>query len=133
MDILVTTPKGQMENAAKEAENVKKDGGGQYFRYIGRNKPNNIQVGDKIFYVEDGYIRGFCTIQSFTRSPERTCSTTGIRWQVGWYIFMDATTWWWIKPIKHKGFQGWRYLNDIYREQSKIVVGSWLDPKPAAK
>jgi len=129
MDIIVTTPEGEIKNAALESEQIKSIGSGNYFRYLGRNKPSTINEGDKIYYVEDGYIRGFCIINKITRAPFADCNTTGKRWRIGWYTIMDATTWQWIKPIEHKGFQGWRYLNDIYKKKVE-VAGNWLDPKP---
>lgn len=129
MDIMVTTPKKEMANAAKEAEEIKTNGGGSYFRYLGRSKPNAGE-GDRVFYSENGFLTGFAVIKRFERKYQQTCSTTGRRWPDGWYVYMDALTWQWIEPIPYKGFQGWRYFNhDLFGPKLKIV-GGYMDPKP---
>jgi len=59
MDIVVTTPKDRMEDAAREAENVKADGGGWYFRRFRYNAyPRSLIPGDRVYYVEDEQGRG---------------------------------------------------------------------------
>lgn len=123
MDIIVTTPKTQMEEAKQEAHDCIRNLGGHYFRRF-NHKPSDLTIGDKIFYVEDGYIRGFASIVKM-ESGENQCETTGKFWAQGWYVFLDSTTWQWIKPIPMKGFQGWRYFKDEY-----VIIGGWLDPKP---
>lgn len=132
MDILVTTPKNQMANAAKEAAQVIADGAGQYFRFLGRRRygaPNHATKGDKIFYVEDGFIRGFCVIDCVEWRERRICQTTYNVWEEGWYIEMDATTWQWVKPIPYTGFQGWRYMPKPFLSKVEIV-GNYKDKKP---
>lgn len=124
LGLLVTTPKGEMKNAEAEAAQVVAAGGGTYFRYLGRNKPNTAE-GDRIYYVEDGAIQGFCVIRKFERKFNQVCSTTGRRWPNGWYAYMDATSWQWIEPIPYKGFQAWRYFNnDLFGARVK-VIGDW--------
>lgn len=128
MDIMVTTPKKEKFNAELEAANVVKDKAGVYFRYLGRYRPN-FEIGDKVFYVENGFIRGYCLIINIEKKVNQKCGTTGRMWPNGWYVYQDATTWKWVKPIPYKGFQGWRYLNDLYNSRIE-VVGGYLDPKP---
>jgi len=127
MDIIVTTPKSQMATAAQEAENVKASGGGIYFRCLGRHRPEDLGEGDRIFYVEDGFIRGFATVMQVTDAPGMICSTTDRQFPAGWYVFSDAETWQWIKPIAMRGFQGWRYFE---APETIEVVGGWLDERP---
>ncbi len=55
MDILVTTPKSEIDNSKKEGEAVEKDGG-YWFRTF-RFRPK-VVPGDKIFFVEGGLIKG---------------------------------------------------------------------------
>lgn len=134
MDIVVTTPKNQMANAAKEAAQVIEAGSGRYFRFLGRRRygaPNHANKGDKIFYVEDGFIRGFCVIDCIEWRERRTCQTTYDVWEEGWYVEMDATTWQWITPIPYVGFQGWRYLPKPFLAKVH-VVGGYKDKKPKA-
>lgn len=61
MDIIVTTPKTEMVNAAREAENCIKEGGGYYFRRFNQ-QPCGLMPGEKVFYVEDGHITGYAII-----------------------------------------------------------------------
>lgn len=125
MDIVVTTPKSKIKAAAQEAEEAKRTGGGYYFR-IFKKSPNAIP-GDRVFYVEDGYIRGFCVISYIKYMHREVCGTTEKGYGEGYYIYMDVKTWKWIKPIPMIGFQGFRYM-----EASKEIeiIGGWLDPKP---
>ena len=64
MDIIVTTPKTEMNAAAAEAEYIKTVGGGYYHRFF--NTLPKVSIGDKVFYVENGFITGFaiCIIHS---------------------------------------------------------------------
>ena len=124
--ILVTTPKNQMDVAAQEARECIASGGGSYFRRFTR-KPQKLSEGTRIFYVEDGYVRGFATVsEAFDSDDGMGCETTGRAWPPGFYAVMPADSWEWIQPLPFKGFQGWRYFDD-----SKVeIVGDWLDPKP---
>lgn len=125
MDIIVTTPKSEMETAKQEAKQVQKEGGGLYFRRFQR-LPAQLNVGDKIFYTENGYVRGFATVSHIERQHGRGCDTTGRTYPEGYYVFMDASTWKWISPIPYKGFQGFRYFNQDFK-----VIGDWEDKMPS--
>lgn len=80
----------------------------------------------RIYYVEDGFIRGFGTVSMIVDSP-MTCDTTGRYWGQGIHAIFPANSWTWIKPIPMKGFQGYRYMAV---DQKIEVVGGWLDPRP---
>jgi hypothetical protein len=126
-NIIVTTPKTEINNAAKEAEECINNGGGYYFRTLSR-MPKDIEPHkSKIYYVEDGYIRGCCTIFGVSKG-DKQCEVTGKTWgnDNSIKVWMLANTWQWIKPIEMKGFQGWRYFDDNGVE----VIGDWKDPKP---
>jgi hypothetical protein len=74
MDIIVTTPKNKSQEASREADYCKKNGGGYYFRVFPvKRYPRNIKIGDKVFYIDNGYIRGFCLIDAcglnFSKTP----------------------------------------------------------------
>jgi len=135
MDIIVTTPKREMENAAREAEDCKRAGGGEYFRQVPVTLAPEVLPGDRVYYVEDGYIRGFAVVKRiYATASGEACDTTGRRWPPGVYVFMDAKTWKWIRPIPMKGFQGFRYARlSLFRLPAPVeIVGGWLDPKPKA-
>lgn len=134
MDIIVTTPKTQIKAAAAEAADCIADGGGEYFRRFPKSWRINIRASDRVYYVEDGYIRGFAIVNRFQfREYPETCQTTGRVWDAGRYIYMDATTWRWIRPIPMRGFQGFRYAPDYLWHLGVRVIGGWLDRKPATE
>jgi hypothetical protein len=130
-DIIVTTPKREMANSALEAEELKKAGGGRYFRVL-HSLPKKIGDGSRIFYVEDGYIRGFCPICEIADSEGsfEICEVTDRIWHGKVFIYMYAKEWKWIKPIRMKGFQAWRYFE---APDDMGIIGDWMDPKPDTK
>ncbi len=149
MDIIVTTPKSQMEAAAQEARDCIAAGGGEYFRRFPRWHAPNVQPGERVYYVEDGYVRGFAVV---TRVKDRKwpqeCATTGYVWPPGLYVYMAAQSWQWINPIPMQGFQGFRYAFQALAFDGKncgpaigsggklhriYSVGGWRDPKPEVR
>ena len=131
-DIIVTTPKNQMANAAREAADCIAAGGGEYFRRFPWSYYPRIRPGERVYYVEDGYVRGYAVVSRVLHSPTgQTCDTTGRRWPAGFYVFMDAATWRWIRPIPMHGFQGFRYAAHTLMACEQVVdVGGWLDRRP---
>lgn len=121
MDIIVTTPRSESKIAAQEAEWCLKHGG-FYFRHVSR-LPKNLEHGDKVFYVEDGFVRGFAVVYAFDIGDVE-CEVSG-KTRSGAQIIMRADSWKWIRPIPMKGFQGWRYFDQPY-----TVIGDWKIPKP---
>lgn len=142
MDIIVTTPKGQMANAAQEAADCIANGGGEYFRHFADHCRPNIEPGERVFYVENGYLRGFAVVSRAEWSSAETCQATGRQWNSGFYVYMDAASWQWITPIAMIGFQGYQYakteidksgLAQIHirgRWQYLRLAGDWRDPRP---
>jgi hypothetical protein len=87
--------------------------------------------GSRIFYVEDGYIRGFamfCRMNILSEGEH--CDASGRVWDPGVYVYMRADGWQWIKPIPMRGFQGYRYFTP---PDDMEIVGDWKDPKPPVK
>ena len=141
MDIIVTTPKSQMRSAALEAADVIKAGGGEYFRRLPHMA--DVTVGDRVFYVEDGFVRGFAVVKEAFYSSGMGCETTGRQWPEGFYVVMPAASWTWIKPIPYRGFMGFRYAREkggnpnVINHPTEpnrfawiVEAGGWLDPKP---
>ncbi len=126
MDIIVTTPKSQMKQAAEEARQCIAQGGGHYFRRFAFRP--RIEPGDRVYYVEDGYVRGFARVVSVRTQGETWCDTTGRAFPPGTYVIMAAKTWLWVEPVPMKGFMGLRYAPVAWREIE--VVGDWLAPRP---
>jgi len=147
MDIIVTTPKRQRKAAEQEAAACLAAGGGTYFRRFPVScYPIALKTGDRVYYVEDGAIRGFLIVKDVQPAYiAQRCDTTGREWEPGIYVFMDATTWRWIRPISMKGFQGFRYIRETHFRSSGQaeevlladgwwdveMIGSWRAPRPA--
>lgn len=151
MDIIVTTPKSEMANSAREAADCLAAGGGEYFRRFGMNATDpNCFPGNRVYYVEDGYVRGFAVVDRIRNySILVRCATTGRDWPAGFYVIMRADSWHWIAPIPMRGFQGFRYARGwrngddhqylsvpdlqfpmpLMRRPVQIV-GHWRDPRP---
>jgi len=152
MDIIVTTPKDQMASAAREAADCIAAGGGEYFRRFPVScYPTALRAGARVYYVEDGFVRGFAVVSRVQAAYEaQRCDTTGRRWPSGIYVFMAADSWKWIRPIPMKGFQGFRHyetqtgtepgqlvlypvarMPDFMRlGRGASIIGGWRDPRP---
>lgn len=133
MDIIVTTPKHEMANAAREAADCIRAGGGEYFRRFSARQAPCIRPGEWVWYVEDGYLRGGCQVTRVEVNPTTVCATTGRSWPPGLYVFMDASTWVWFLPLPMKGFRGFRYAIPANLPSGARIVraGGWRDPRPA--
>jgi hypothetical protein len=128
MDIIVTTPKSEMANAAKEAEMAKKHPDSLYFRRFNTH-PCNIKPGERVWYVENGFIRGYAVVDQIENivGNARVCAATGRFWHPGVYVLMRADSWKWVKPLPMKGFQGYRQAKGLDHTKT---IGGWKDPKP---
>lgn len=121
-----------MLSAAREAKEAREtiEAGGEswYFRNLVR-RPKHFHEGGRVFYVEDGWARGYAHCFALTEDPAgKVCATTGREFGPGVYACMDALTWCWIAPIAMQGCQGWRYWR--VPEERVAVVGHWRDEKP---
>ncbi|MEE9456350.1 MAG: hypothetical protein V3W11_04265 [bacterium] len=139
-DIIVTTPKSRMAEAAREAEEIKRWGGGEYHRDYRAPRIPNVEVGDRVYYVEDGYIRGFALVCKIVKAT--ICTADG---KPAFRVCMDATTWKWIKPVMvtpQEVPRSFMYAENLKRyaplgrglsRESVEIVGGWLDPRPEVK
>jgi len=131
MDIIVTTPKSEIANSAREAEEVIRTHSGIYFRKLPSIPKQIIPGKSRIFYTEENFIRGFCIIHCIANYYDKVyCDVTFRIWPPGHYILMNANTWNWIKPIFYRGFQGFLYYTP---PPDMIIIGNWLSPKPDLK
>lgn len=122
-DIIVTTPKSRMAEAAREAEEAKAAGGGYYYRDFKTGKVPDVRASDRVYYVEDGYVRGYCLVDRVIIS-----SSNGKR---AARVYMDVKTWAWVDPIPMRGFQGFRYAQKAgVRRDAIREVGNWRIPRP---
>uniref|UniRef100_A0A6M3KZ09 Uncharacterized protein n=1 Tax=viral metagenome TaxID=1070528 RepID=A0A6M3KZ09_9ZZZZ len=119
MDIIVTTPKSAHKLAAEEAKFVEQNPDAYWFRTF-RGRPN-VQIGDKVYYVDNGQIRGYGIVFDIDFG-ELMCESAG-RFYNG--IHLKQRKWVWLKkPIPFKGFQGFRYVNRLPELQKKLGVVS---------
>ena len=112
MDILITTPKTEIENARKEGKYV--EDGGYWFRVF-KFRPQ-VEERDKIFFVENGQITGYGIIFQIVQKDQEECEATRRIWgkedEKNWFVYYK--NWHWLKnPIPFKGFQGIRYISRI--------------------
>jgi hypothetical protein len=124
-DIMVTTPFSLMAEAAQEAADCLAAGGGEYFRRF--PKAISVKPGSRVYYVEDGYIRGFAVVHHAEWNNGETCNTTGRLWNRGFFIFMAAQTWKWVRPLPCKGFQLFKYVKEGFEP---VIIGDWQMPRP---
>lgn len=106
MDILVTTPKSEIDNSKKEAESCD-----EWFRVF-KFKPK-VNINEKIYFVQNGEIIGYGIIFEIQPTEDyEKCEETDREWWGDWVIRYHD--WHWLKEkIKYKGFQGIRYVNRL--------------------
>lgn len=129
VDAIVTTPKNRMAESAREAalaqrwKDLNPDGDYWYWRDY-KFKPF-VEPGDRVYYVEDGYVRGFCLVDHI---DDHEYNADG---QIVYRVLMDATSWKWIQPIPMIGFRGIRKMINQPHLMSEVrVIAGWRDPRP---
>lgn len=123
MDILVTTPKREHEAAEEEAAFVAKHPDAYWFRTLRGNV--NVQVSDKVYYVDNGQITGYGIVFGFVKGRLKDEGHEGKIW-VGTHL--KQRKWHWLQtPVPFKGFQGFRYVDRIPGLREKLTQG--LDQK----
>jgi len=112
MDILVTTPKSEIDNAKREGEEIE-NSGGHWFRVF-RFKPK-VDIGDKIYFTENGLITGYGIIIDLEQMEmSAQCDVTGRDWGNAGDWKVCYNDWHWLKKkVPFKGFQGYRYVERI--------------------
>jgi len=117
MDILVTTPKSEHETAKEEAEAVTRDPNAFWFRTI-RGRPN-VRVGDRVYYVDEGMIRGYGIV--FDIEVGDMWDEAHERWWKGTHL--KQREWVWLKkPVPFCGFQGFRYADKVLGLKEKLGI-----------
>lgn len=109
-DLLVTTPKSEIDNSKLEGELVEAEGGYWFRTYKFMPK---ILSGQKIYFVENGFIKGYGIVLEVApiKSTFIKCDVTERKWFGSWIL--KYNDWHWLKkPVPHKGFQGILYLDN---------------------
>jgi hypothetical protein len=88
-----------------------------------RNNPN-IRNGDKIFFVEDGQVRGYGTIfDLYMFDDAELCEIIGGPWGKAGDWVVCYNDWHWLeKPVQMKGFQGFRYVSRMPDDVQKKLT-----------
>lgn len=123
MDMLVTTPKSEIETSRKEGKVVEREGG-YWFRTF-RFRPK-VGKGNRIFFVENGLIRGYGIVFGIHQTKGRKlCDLTKRAWGKAGDWVVAYSDWHWLKnPIEFKGFQGIRYVNRMPGLEKEIEAGA---------
>ena len=128
LDIIVTTPKSEHENAKMEADVFDGKGGGIWFRSM-RGKPKQLDKGDRMYYVDGGVVTGYGIVigieyRNPILDPKVKCDVTNKTWRGPHFVCMRSDSWVGIEvPVEMKGFQGFRYVDRIdgLREKLKMA------------
>ena len=117
MDILVTTPKSEIDNSKKEGKAVE-NSGGYWFRTF-KFKPK-VEIDDKIYFTENGQIVGYGIIFEISKTDEEKCDITDRVWKGNWIVKYDD--WHWLKkPVPFKGFMGIRYIERLDGLKERLI------------
>lgn len=119
MNILITTPKHEINTSRKEGETVEQEGGYWFRTFKFRPK---VEIGDKIFFTENGLIKGYGIIFDVSQADEEgeQCEVTGRTWKGNWIV--KYHNWHWLpSPIHFKGFQGIRYIDRLPELKKKLM------------
>lgn len=109
MDIIITIPKKiKWVEYQKELDIV--HDGSNTMKFKVPFFPKSTNIGDRCYVVHNGCIRGWMEITNFMEDSF-TCTTTGRKWH-GKFIERSGQ-FHKIRPIAYKGFQGWRYYENI--------------------
>lgn len=103
MNWLITIPKTiQWSEYEKELKEVELEGG--TLNYKTRYIPKEMKVGDRMYIVWNGRVRGWMEIVGFGYQDGFTCSTTGNYWSAGYYIQRSGK----FHEIEGEVYQGFR-------------------------
>jgi hypothetical protein len=123
-DIIVINPKKRRKKLDLEEENAWIEDG-FFFRTFAK-KPISLEIGCRIFELEDNFIIGFFEVSEI-KNGKMLCGTTGTIWN-GWHAILKTVSWKWIRPIPMRAFQGWRYFPEQFITNIKIIADWRGDP-----
>lgn len=112
MDIIVTVPKSELKNVAKEEAWAEKNANDHHctcFWKMGR-LPKNINPGDRVYFIHNGHIVNYNVVTGTDYNAY--CEVTGRDWD-GPCLVMKIPSVPLKNPVPMKGFQGFRYTERI--------------------
>lgn len=111
MNWIVTVPKTtSWETYKKELWDVEHES--LIMNYRVRYFPKKMQIGDRMYIVHDGYVKGWMKIVGLVDSDGFTCRTTGIYWGEGKFI-QRSGKFHEVVGIRMKGFRGVREFSEL--------------------
>ncbi len=129
MDIIVTTPKKEIENSNEEGKWAEKNGG-HWFRVF-HFKPD-INIGDRIYFVMNGFIVGYGILMHspYQTIDGETCDVTERVWGKDGDWVLEYNDWHWLdNQIEFKGFEGIRYVFKLPEEMRNRIIGEVSDSR----
>lgn len=117
-DIIITWPKTRtLDSYLNACVGAKIRGEVINFRIA---NPPNFEFGahkdrdGRVYVVHDGFVRGYQELihVAYREANEVLDPVTGGFWPEGWYLVRNPE-WHEINPIPMKGFQGFRYFNEV--------------------
>lgn len=107
MDIVVTVPMKELDNVRAEDDYARSQDGRVIQFWSVSRQPKAINIGDKVYFIEDGYIRYYHTFLGF--DCDSICKATGRVWP-GLNLVLAYPETPLKNPVPMKGFQGFRYI-----------------------
>jgi len=101
-DWVITVPK--TVDWATYALELKAAAEGALMNFHVRGFPKEMRVGDRMFIVHDGRVRGWMTITGLVERPGFRCDTTGMEWPRGRYVQRSGR----FHPVSGPEMQGFR-------------------------
>ena len=86
--------------------------GVDFFWCMKKVTPRRLDVGDRVYYVEDGRLVGFHLVSEIEWYARRVDSYTGLVYPSGVYVSGPAASWRYVDRVAMRGFQGFRYAPD---------------------
>jgi len=111
MDIVITVPKTELKNVAKEEAWAKKqDPGVAVCFWKIRGQPKKLEPGDRVYFIHNGVIVNYNIFKHI--DWDITCDVTGRLWE-GMCLVMDVPSIPLKRPVRMKGSQGFKYIDRI--------------------
>lgn len=110
MDIVVTVPKKEMVNIEKEDEYISQMDGHSVQFWSLNKKPKDLNVGDRVYFVENGKIAYYHRFLGYVYDP--VCEVTGRVWH-GLNLLLECPSINVDGSYPMKGFQGFHYIGRV--------------------
>lgn len=109
MDIIVTIPKSEFKTMKKEQAFAEANNGEVVEYWSVGEKPTKLEIGDKVYFVEDGQINCYQIFLGYEYNA--VCEVTDRVWK-GLNLILEYPPIILDNPIPMKGFQGFRYVRE---------------------